>query len=504
MIIEKMSGELFWGGRVRDALSMPYAAGFSADLSDPMGNQVSYLLLSNRGRVIWSDKPFAFAVSDEAIKIKGTGVVHSRIVGQTLREASLFAQKNIYPEHSVMPPKAFFEAPQFNTWIELIYNQNQKDIIAYAEAIDREGYPKGVLMIDDNWQETYGVWKFHEGRFPDPKGMMNRLHELGFKVILWVVPFVSADTLTFRSMVRENPELFVRTRDGDPAMIKWWNGFSAVLDLSHPEAVKWFKGELTRLQQDYQVDGFKFDAGGPDFYAEDLVYHDPECWGMRQTQLFCELAAEYPYNELRETVNQPHLPCAERLCDKSPTWEDNGLDTLTPHSVMQSLLGYQYICPDMIGGGSYTYFMYPEGEIDQELFVRSAQCSALLPMMQFSAAPWRFLSPENAKLCREAALLHTRFAPYIIKLVEDSRVTHEPVLRSLEYMWPNEGYAAVRDEYMLGDRYLVAPVVQKGCRFRSVTLPEGRWKADDGRIYEGNGVVVIETPLNRLPYFEKI
>ena len=32
----------------------------------------------------------------------------------------------------------------------------------------------GVLMIDNGWQENYGVWRFHGGRFPDPHGMMNR------------------------------------------------------------------------------------------------------------------------------------------------------------------------------------------------------------------------------------------------------------------------------------------------------------------------------------------
>jgi hypothetical protein len=48
--------------------------------------------------------------------------------------------------------------------------------------------------------------------------------------------------------------------------------------------------------------------------------------------------------------------------------------------------------------------------IDEELFVRSAQCSALFPMIQFSAAPWRVLR-DAVKIgyCRNAALLHRRF-----------------------------------------------------------------------------------------------
>ena len=48
---------------------------------------------------------------------------------------------------------------------------------------------------------------------------------------------------------------------------------------------------------------------------------------------------------------------------------------------------------------------------------------------------------------------------------------------------------------------IVAPVIEKGARSRSVVRPEGDWKADDGRIYKGGQTIVVEAPLNRLPYF---
>ena len=104
------------------------------------------------------------------------------------------------------------------------------------------------------------MWRFHGGRFPDPHGMMNRLHELGFKVVLWVVPFVTADTVTFQLMRRKDNTLFARTQSGEPAIVKWWEGYSALLDFSNPAAMDWMRGELKYLQDEYGVDGFKFDA----------------------------------------------------------------------------------------------------------------------------------------------------------------------------------------------------------------------------------------------------
>ena len=50
-----------------------------------------------------------------------------------------------------LPDLLLVEAPQYNTWIELQYNQNEKDVPAYAEAVKRNGLPPGVVMIDDTW-----------------------------------------------------------------------------------------------------------------------------------------------------------------------------------------------------------------------------------------------------------------------------------------------------------------------------------------------------------------
>lgn len=78
----------------------------------------------------------------------------------------------------------------------------ESEIIRYAEAIVRRGYPPGILAIDDGWQEYIGGWRFHSTRFADPAGLVCRLHELGFKVLLWVVPYVSPDSEEYRDLNR--------------------------------------------------------------------------------------------------------------------------------------------------------------------------------------------------------------------------------------------------------------------------------------------------------------
>ena len=55
-------------------------------------------------------------------------------------------------------------------------------------------------MIDDGWAEDYGRWEFNRRLFPDPKGMIDRLHALGFRVMLWTCPFISPDSVEYKRL----------------------------------------------------------------------------------------------------------------------------------------------------------------------------------------------------------------------------------------------------------------------------------------------------------------
>src|SRR5690606_26097909 len=134
---------------------------------------------------------------------------------------------------------------QYNTWIELLYDQNQEDILKYARSIIDNGFPPGVIMIDDNWQQAYGTWEFRKERFDDPKAMIDELHSMGFKVMMWVCPFVSPDTQVYREL--RDKDLLLKDETGQPKAVHWWNGQSAVLDLTHPDAGSWFKDRLLYL-----------------------------------------------------------------------------------------------------------------------------------------------------------------------------------------------------------------------------------------------------------------
>ena len=136
--------------------------------------------------------------------------------------------------------------------------------------------------------------------------------------------------------------------------------------------------------------------------------------------------------------------------------------------------------------------------------MRSAQIHALCPMMQFSASPWRVLDAEKQQIVRDTVALRQKFAPMFVELAKKAATDGEPILRGLEYNYPNQGYASVIDEFMMGTDLLVAPQMEKDATTRDVVIPPGTWKADDGTTVVGPKTITVKTPLARLPHFVRV
>ena len=175
--------------------------------SENLNNQNVPLLLSSEGRYILEDKPFSFKVENGNLQIfSDYENLEPVLAGNTLKDAYLAASSKYFPASGELPDSLFFSMPQYNAWIELMYNQNQKDILKYADNILKNKFPVGVFMVDDNWQKHYGNFEFKPERFPDPKGMIDQLHKDGFRIMLWICPFVSPIALNFASYSKRIPD----------------------------------------------------------------------------------------------------------------------------------------------------------------------------------------------------------------------------------------------------------------------------------------------------------
>lgn len=519
-LCDLLENECWWGGSIVNGDQMPFTKDTDVQIdlrgltTGQSRNQHMPLLLSNKGRYVWSDEGLAFAFRDGVLYAEGENVTLYE-AGDTLRDAYLAASKRHFPFDGKPLPDKFFTTAQYNIWMQVTYNPTQEKVLEYARGIVDNGFEPGVLIIDEGWHKPYGQWEFDPIKFPDPKGMMDTLHQWGFTVMLWVCPFVTCSGERYIKSIRGGSEmtksgvsnnLYLRLDNGQVALTEWWNGVSAILDMTKEGDVRFLKTQLDTLVTDYGVDGFKFDGGQIYNYSDFRCVNghvSRESTHYQRNIAWNEFGRQYPFHEYKDTYKGGGKCGIQRLLDRMHSWTRDGINTILPYSLVQGLLGSPFICPDMIGGGDWV--MLQGLAFDEELFVRMCQVSTLFPMMQFSMAPWQYLSEENLAICLNMVELHKAMSTYILELVNESRFSGEPLVRHLEYAYPHQGYETTTDIFMLGDRYLVAPVLTKGAVTRAVRLPVGsRWRYVDGTVYEGGTSVEVDAPLAVLPYFEKV
>jgi alpha-glucosidase (family GH31 glycosyl hydrolase) len=395
------------------------------------------------------------------------------------------------------PPESLFTLPTWTTWARYKTAISHDVVLEFAEEIVRHGYLHGVMEIDDGWQVHYGDIAFDPVRFPDPRRMIGRLHDLGFKVTTWVVPFLEPESRAFAEG-REKGYL-VRQRDGEPYLVSWWHGHGALLDVTNPSCLEWFHTRLESLRADIGLDGYKFDAGEAAFFPADglsAVTIHPNEYTHRYVDF---VSRHYRLTEVRAGWCNQRAPIFFRQWDKWSTWGlDNGLHSVLTGLLSLGLSGYPFILPDMIGGNAY------DAQADAELLVRWTQLNALLPAMQFSLAPWDF-GDECDAICRRYAELHREFARRILAAASVSTQTGEPIIRPLWWLAPHDERALTcDDEFLLGDDLLVAPVIKPGARARDIYLPPGKWRDHwTGRGVGSGPVKAYPAPLNVLPVFER-
>ena len=514
--IKFLEGECFWGGSSQDGYKNPYTkdSDYHEDYRVLCFNQTMPMFLSNKGRYIWSDNAFKVDIANGVLTLEGEDIYEEQ-AGTCLRDAYLAAMKKHFPFNKRVLNDTFFTVAQYNTWMEFTYSPTEEGVLKYAQGIIDNGFEPGILIIDEGWHGRYGDWRFDPYKFPHPKETIAKLHEMGFKVMLWVVPLVCPDGRffiehaddTLPNFPEDRKGMFLRDADGEVAMVRWWNGVSAILDMRKETDQRFLKEQLDRLIEEYGVDGFKFDGGIPRMYSPARMVnararddHDP----FELNKAWFNFGSQYEFHEYKDSYMTGGKNSIQRLTDKNHRWDERGIAAFIPDAVVAGLLGNPFICPDMIGGGNWVDTINPNLKADSELFIRMAQTSAFCTMMQFSWAPWRVLTKEELQIVKDAADLHKSLNKEFIALVRKSEIDGEPILRNLEYNYPNQGYEKIVNEFMVGEDILVAPVITPKTYEREVILPAGTWKESDGTVYEGNKTYTLPCPLNKILWFRKV
>ena len=511
-VVTPLAGEKWWGGILHRGWEMPYGNTPRPIDLGLEGGVTAPFLVSSAGRYVWSDRPFVYAFTNDVLTVASdVEKVEPVVAGTTLREAYLAASAKHFPFNGRTPAELLFAKPQWNNWIEIaIQGMRQTSVDAYTEALARSGFPCGVYIMDGGWLSHNGSYRFHAPDFPESRTRLVvgedilAVDHVALPVAQHLV-LAAVGAHERRRPDHRLPPLLADAAEHAPGVragvVWWWSGISCVWDLTYAPGWDDYAQTLRRFAVEYGIDGFKWDAGDVGPMARTLRFHDPAKRAVDWAHDYVRIGAElFPYNEYRVGFRTGGMPVMQRLPDVHHRWEAIG--RVSGMVQAAGLLGSPYVVADMVGGGEATTYR-PGGFFSEKLFVRSCALAALHPMMQFSAAPWRYLSPGNVEICRAFANLHVEFAPYILDLARHAARTGEPIVRTMEYEFPHAGFAKPMTQFMLGPKWLVAPVTAEDDAV-TVELPAGCWTDDLGTVHVGPKTLTLtHVPLGRLPRYAR-
>ena len=373
------------------------------------------------------------------------------------------------------------------------------------------GYSSGE---EDGLRYTFN---WNRRRFPDPEGFFERMNARGINVICNLKPGVLknhpyASYYEQRGAFIKNPD-----KSGD-YYGRWWGGEGRFIDFTGKagrEAWKELleenilrKGSKTVWNDNCEMDGIEDREALCDFegktgtMAELKIIHS----NMMAYTAVEALRDVYP-NERPYVINRAGFAGIQRYAQ---VWGgDNLTDWRTVKFNLATIMGMGLSgCANMgcdIGGFAGPA---PEGE----LLLRWIQSGIFQPRFTLNSAnsdntvtqPWMY--EENLPYVREAFDLRYRMLPYLYSLMYEASVTGIPVMRPLFLEFPEDRacYADKNLSFLFGSAVLVANVVEKGAKTRTVYLPAGTcWydMNDNFRAYKGGQTVELPVGLGTIPMF---
>lgn len=131
--------------------------------------------------------------------------------------------KNHLGKPTGIPDERMITYPIWSTWARYKVNVNQFNVLQFAQEIVENGFQNSQIEIDDNWETCYGSAAFDTDKFTDLETMNKTLKELGFRMTLWIHPFINEEC-TASYTEAKNAEYFVKNADESVAT-SWWQGF---------------------------------------------------------------------------------------------------------------------------------------------------------------------------------------------------------------------------------------------------------------------------------------
>ena len=428
-----------------------------------------------------------------------------------------------------------FPEDRMGLWQCKLRYRTQDEVLRIARKYKELGIHIDQIIIDFFHWTYQGDWKFDKTYWPDPKAMVDELHSMGIKVIVSVWPSVDRKSENFYPMLEKG--LLIRTERGALQTYDY-QGDCVEIDAFNPETRQYIWDICKKNYYEYGIDGFWLDNSEPDFGVydfENFRYCDGSA--LEISNMYPQMYSRAFYdNMVKEGQKAPVnlLRCAWAGSQKygNVLWSGDvpstfeSLEDQIQCGLNMGLAGIPWWNTD-IGGFMTDDVNDPDF---RQLLIRWYQFATFTAVMRLHGDRGPYNIPalddrdwgggylhtgqdnemwsygdENFEIMKKYYDIRISMKPYIKELFKEASENGSPIIRAMFYEFPeDEKCWEIKDQYMFGEKYLVAPILHLNEFEREVYLPEGTWVlTSTGEEYKGSQVEKVKAPIDYMPVFEK-
>lgn len=370
---------------------------------------------------------------------------------------------------------------------------SQEEVRELVKTFEEKDIPLDVVYLDIDYMDGFRVMTFKTPNFDDAAGLIGDLKEKGIRTITIIDPGVKVDEEYDVFKRGKEGNHFTKKLDGEIFIGAVWPGDSAFPDFSNKDCREWWKSELKKFISEHGMDGIWNDMNEPCVFNNDHKTMLETClhnsdngviehkefhnrYGFEMSRCSKEAQEELHPNERGFSMTRATYAGGQRY---SSVWTGDNMSLWSQMRMSISMnanlgiSGFSFVGNDVSGFGL---------DSSEELFIRWMEMGPFIPIFRNHSnmytrrqEPWAF-GPRAEKIAKKSIELRYELLPYIYDLYYISHKEGLPIFRPMIMEYEKDmNLLNMREQFMLGENMLVAPVLYEGERSKTVYLPKGSW-----------------------------
>ncbi|XZJ11377.1 glycoside hydrolase family 31 protein [Clostridium perfringens] len=370
---------------------------------------------------------------------------------------------------------------------------SQEEVRELVKTFEEKDIPLDVVYLDIDYMDGFRVMTFKTPNFDDAAGLISDLKEKGIRTITIIDPGVKVDEEYPVFKRGKEGNHFTKKLDGEMFIGAVWPGDSAFPDFSNKDCREWWKSELKKFISEHGMDGIWNDMNEPCVFNNDHKTMLETClhnsdngviehkefhnrYGFEMSRCSKEAQEELHPNERGFSMTRATYAGGQRY---SSVWTGDNMSLWSQMRMSISMnanlgiSGFSFVGNDVSGFGL---------DSSEELFIRWMEMGPFIPIFRNHSnmytrrqEPWAF-GPRAEKIAKKSIELRYELLPYIYDLYYISHKEGLPIFRPMIMEYEKDmNLLNMREQFMLGENMLVAPVLYEGERSKTVYLPKGIW-----------------------------